>query len=485
MAQISSKFLKNSSVTTSKIADDAVDKDKIAADVAGSGLGQNVDGSLEVNAGDGIQISTDSVAVDSTVTRADGSVAFTSDQSMGGNKLTNLATPTADSDAVTKAYADALKNGLDLKDSVRAATTAAGTLATDFENGDLIDGVTLATGDRILIKNQATGSENGIYVVQATGAPVRALDADEDAEVTGGMFTFVEEGTTLADTGWVLSTNNPITVDTTSLSFVQFSAAGQIVAGAGLTKTGNTLDVGAGTGITVNADDVAIDFSTAYNDTKAVSAADLSANTTGKGASIIGIEDSGALITATTVEGALAENRTAIDALEDNTITGGDGITSTGTVGADDQSISVDLKTSGGLKIDTGQIAVEPADFAGAGLSDDGSDNLQVNVDSATTKINGSDQVESLKHIVEVLTLNGTDITNESVTLSQSPYNNQVSVSVDGVVQLEGTDYSVSGTSLRFGDAADAGLTASDLDPTSGAAALVSGDKIQVSYMYL
>lgn len=178
---------------------------------------------------------------DEKISRA-GSIAFTGDQSMGNNKLTDLAAPTNDNDAATKIYVDTIKQGLDVKDSVRAATTASGTLATDFEDGDTLDGVVLATGDRILIKDQATASENGIYVVQASGAPVRAVDADDDAEVTAGMFTFVEEGTSNADSGWVLTTNDPITVGTTALAFSQFSGAGQLTAGDGLTKTGNVLD---------------------------------------------------------------------------------------------------------------------------------------------------------------------------------------------------------------------------------------------------
>lgn len=154
-----------------------------------------------------------------------------------------VPTPSAATDATNKAYVDAIGTGLDVKASVRAATTAAGTLATSFENGDTVDGVVLATGDRILIKNQSTGSENGIYTVNASGAPTRATDADSSAEVTAGLHVFVTEGTTNADTGWVLSTNDPITVGSTSLAFVQFSAAGIILAGNGLTQTGNTFSI--------------------------------------------------------------------------------------------------------------------------------------------------------------------------------------------------------------------------------------------------
>jgi len=154
-----------------------------------------------------------------------------------------VATPTDPAHAATKGYVDAARAGLDVKDSVRAATTDPINLSTDLEDGDTIDGVTLATGDRVLVKNQSTGSENGIYVVAASGAPSRATDFDADAEVTPGAFTFVEEGDTNADSGWVLTTDGSITVGTTALTFAQFSGAGQIEAGDGLTKSGNTINV--------------------------------------------------------------------------------------------------------------------------------------------------------------------------------------------------------------------------------------------------
>lgn len=151
--------------------------------------------------------------------------------------VTGLATPSAATDAATKAYVDSLSQGLDPKGSVRAATTAAGTLASSFANGSAIDGVTLVTGDRILIKNQAAPAENGIYTVNASGAPTRAVDMDAWSEVPGA-FVFVEEGTTLADTGWVCSSNQGGTLGTTAITFVQFSGAGTYTAGTGLTLTG-------------------------------------------------------------------------------------------------------------------------------------------------------------------------------------------------------------------------------------------------------
>ena len=141
---------------------------------------------------------------------------------------------------VSKEYVDAVKVGLDFKDSVRAASTANVTVSGP---GAAIDGVTLASNDRVLLKNQSTASENGIYVFNgAASAMTRATDADANAEVTAGLFTFVEEGTVNADSGFVLTTDGSITVGSTSLAFAQFSGAGQIVAGDGLTKSGNQID---------------------------------------------------------------------------------------------------------------------------------------------------------------------------------------------------------------------------------------------------
>ncbi len=166
------------------------------------------------------------------------------------NGNAKVATPTDSAHIATKGYVDAARQGLDVKQSVRAATTTAVLLASDLEAGDLLDGVTLAAGDRILVKDQGGAGvahvDNGIYVVQASGAPIRATDANGTAdtgELKPGTFTFVEEGTVNSDKGFVVSTNGAITVGSTAIAWTQFSGAGSFEAGNGLSQSGNTINV--------------------------------------------------------------------------------------------------------------------------------------------------------------------------------------------------------------------------------------------------
>ena len=188
----------------------------------------------------------------STIVKRDASGNFTAG-TVSATSVSISGAVTNATDAATKAYVDSVATGLDVKASVRVATTANVDLSEALENGDVVDGVTLATGNRVLVKNQSTGSQNGIYVVQASGAAVRATDADADAEVTPGLFTFVEEGTANGNTGWVLTTDSPITVGSTALAFSQFSDSAALTAGSGLTLTGSDLSV--------NVDDSTIEIS--------------------------------------------------------------------------------------------------------------------------------------------------------------------------------------------------------------------------------
>ena len=180
--------------------------------------------------------------------------------SLNSQKITGLADPTADADAANKGYVDGVAQGLDVKDSVVATTTANGTLSTAFANGQSIDGVTLQTGDRILIKNQSTASQNGIYNVQASGAPSRATDMATGANAAGA-FVFVEQGTVNAENGFTCTSDTgSAVVGTNNLTFAQFSGAGQIIAGDGLDKSGNTLsvDLKANGGLVIESTEIAV-----------------------------------------------------------------------------------------------------------------------------------------------------------------------------------------------------------------------------------
>lgn len=302
--------------------------------------------------------------------------------------------PSSAADLVNKAYVDGVAQGLDIKASVRVATTA----DISLSGTQTIDGVSVVAGDRVLVKSQSSGSQNGIYVA-AAGAWSRAVDADSSAKVTAGLFVFVEEGSAHADTGWVLSSNQPITLDTTALSFTQFSGAGSITAGAGLTKSGNTIDVVAGdSSIDVQADSVAV-------------------------------------------------------------ATGG--------------------ITSAKLAATSVTAAKLGSDVAGNGLQGGNGSAISAKVDGVTVKVNNSGQLESYKPKKEAITLNSTDISNQYKDLAYLAATDSVMVSVSGVIQYEGVDYSLSTYS---------GVTRISLlgDLASGGnAALVSGDVLRIQYLYL
>lgn len=185
--------------------------------------------------------------------RLDQMAVPTADVSLNSRKITNLLDPVNAQDAATKNYVDMTVQGLDPKQSVRAATTA--NIAT-LSGTMTIDGIALVAGDRVLVKDQTTASQNGIYVV-AAGAWARSLDADTWAELPGA-YVFAESGTTNADMGFVCSSDAGGTLGTTDVIFQQFSGAGQISAGLGLTKTGNTINIGTASSarIVVSADTI-------------------------------------------------------------------------------------------------------------------------------------------------------------------------------------------------------------------------------------
>lgn len=208
----------------------------------------------------GYMSSTDKSKLDASTASATNSTLMQRDGS--GNTAVNMITinnaPTAATDGANKAYVDSVAQGLDVKPSVRAATTASITLSAP----QTIDGIAVIAGNRVLVKDQSTASQNGVYIV-AAGAWTRATDFATGSSAAGA-FMFVEEGTTNADTGWVCTNNvGSDVVNTANLAFSQFSGAGSIIAGFGLTKTGNTIDfVAADNSLTVNADSVAVKLAT-------------------------------------------------------------------------------------------------------------------------------------------------------------------------------------------------------------------------------
>ena len=203
-----------------------------------------------------------------TSTNTDGNISLSPNGSgtvdVATSRITSVTNPSGAQDAATKSYVDAVKTGLDVKDSVVMATTA--DLSCTYSNGSsgvgatltltagnavvTIDGIaTATTSERVLVKDQDDAEENGIYYVStasgvsATLILTRATDSDTATEFNGGAFTFVGKGTTNADSGWVMTQDAAITFGTTEVDWAQFSGAGQITAGSALTKSGNTLNV--------------------------------------------------------------------------------------------------------------------------------------------------------------------------------------------------------------------------------------------------
>ena len=274
------------------------------------------------------------------------------DVDVSSSKIINVTNPSADQDAATKAYVDSVANGLDVKDSCRLATAAAlaavtynngnGTLTADANGALTIDGVATVANDRVLIKNQASAVQNGIYKVTTIGSGsaafvlTRSPDADTAAELTGGTFFFVEEGTANADNGYVATHNGTPTFGSTNIQFQQFSGAGQISAGDALTKTGNTIDVAVDdSSIEVSSDALRVKASGITNAMLAGSIAT---------AKLAGSITNAKLSNSTISVAADSGTTNAVDLGDTLTVSGGEGIDSS--VSGDTLTIAAELATT-------------------------------------------------------------------------------------------------------------------------------------------
>ncbi len=234
---------------------DAHDASAISSVASGNLAATDVQGALNE-----LQTDVDTRALDAAVIKKDGSVAFTAAQSMGGFKLTSVGAPTAGSDAANKAYVDAVAEGLKPKTAARAATTANIAIATDLNALDVIDGVTLAAGDRVLVKNQTTASQNGIYIVG--GTPTRSTDFDSVSpidEINGAMIA-VQEGTENAGKVFVQQGTVAV-INTDPINFVFFNSSASLVGGDGITVSGSNVSVDHdGQGLTFVATQLALEL---------------------------------------------------------------------------------------------------------------------------------------------------------------------------------------------------------------------------------
>lgn len=360
------------------------------------------------------------------VVQADGGQAFTGNQSMGGFKLTSLGTPVSAGDAANKSYVDAVAVGLrDFKDSVRVATTGNITLS----GTQTIDGVSVVAADRVLVKDQSTASQNGIYIA-AAGSWSRSEDADntpDTGEVTSGMYVYVSEGSVNAQSAWVLATVDPIILDTTSLNFVQFSGAGQLSAGAGLVKIGNTIDVvaAAGGAITVNPDSIQVNVD---DSTIAISSNNLI------------VKDAG-----------ITESKLASS------------VAGAGLVGGAGTALSVNL--GDGLEIVSDAVKVK---LDGSTLTL-GANGLKLSdLSNGYILVGNGSSVATARQLVTRETPTGSvNGSNTAFVLAAAPVNNSEEVYLNGVLQDVGgsNDYTISGNTITF------------IDPPE------TGSKIRVSYI--
>jgi hypothetical protein len=409
-----------------------------------------------------------------------------------GTSITLTDAPVAGTDAANKAYVDALQNGLAWKQAVVVATTANGTLATAFAAGQVVDGVTLTAGDRILLKNQTASAENGIYVVQASGAPVRALDMDAAAEFDGAA-TFVQRGTANEGTGWT-ETLTVATVGTDPVSFSQFSGGQAFIWGTGLGNTGNTIFVNLGSGIfEQDTDGVGIDLYDVAN-SALILTTDGSARSTADASKLYLLLDGAGALAQTTSGLKIASNAvTNAMILNDTMVVNGD--TGTGSLalggtlevkGTSTQGIVTSVNGTG-----TFTVTASDASASQKGVATFNTDDFLVTAGDVTIKAAGVDNVQLVNSTITVTGTTGSDavalgesfaIVGGSAPITTVSGTNSVTISVaDATVSTKGlASFDTAHFSVTTGAVSlDASLD--DLNNVSTADAAATGSVLRKS----
>ena len=470
-------------ISGAQIKDDAISEDKIstgavvAGKIASSAVTTAKINSLAITSG---KIANSAITTNklntAAVTAAKADLSGTWDFSSGTIRVPS--TPTDDNDAVCKSYLDGIVGGgVYWKEPCVAASTA----NIDLSNPgtDSFDDVTLTSGDRILVKDQTTASQNGVYDFNgSTSALTRSSDSNVASELNG-LAVFVKQGTENADQGFI-QTAEISNLGSDNVTFVQFTGLGQITAGEGLTKSGNTISASVGDGLTIEDDEIQISYGDGVTSAEGSLTLDVDDTTVELSGGVLQVISGG--ITATQLaSSAVTTAKIASSAISTAKIA--DDAISTAKIAA----AAVGTTELGSLSVSTAKIAAEAVDenklassVAGSGLSGGAGSALSIDVDDSTIEIGASGLnvkalgIDSAQIAVGAVTVNkifagsvtaaklGSNVAGDGIALNAST--NAIDVSVGDGLTIDDGDVAVSYTS---GITSSEGSLTLDVDDTT------------------